>query len=220
MGLDAVTPPAPPQPKGKPEATGQGNGGGNGGGMLSKLEDGFFEGKGVSNIALRIAHDIPPDPDDRLEAPEGASERYLELLLQYQGPDPVAQVDTLTVGGDIEEDDVFEITLDPEGTPAIVTYTAEEGATIESVVAGLVTAWNGAFLGITAAGASPNITLTADTPGEPFIVTLATPINADGDEDVPTFVNTTPTPSVEATDVIIEEEPEPDPDIVPLDVVA
>lgn len=223
MGLDGVTPPTPPTspppppPKGKPEAAAQGGGGGNGGGVLNKLEDGFFEGKGVSDIALRIAHDIPPDPENPLNVPDDPSEGYLKLLARYeeQYPPPVAQVDTLTVGGTIEEGDKFDITLDPEGTPTIVTYTAEVGETIEDVVAGLVQAWNDAFLGITAAGASPDITLTADVAGEPFIVTLATTDAGDEPADDQTFVGETTTENVEATEVTVEGTTEPDPDIVP-----
>ena len=238
MGLDGVTPstspPPPPPPKGKPEAAAQGGGGGNGGGVISKLEDGFFEGKGVSNIALRIAHDIPPDPENRLEAPEGASEAYLKLLFKYQGPDPepelesepVAQVDTLTVGGTVEENDVFTITLYPEGEPESVEFTALAETTIADVVAELVEAWNTAFGGdITAEAGDTDsgiLTLTANTPGVPFIVTVET-TNADEDEDAPTFDSETTTENVGETEVTIEGAPEPDPDIVPpepLDIVA
>lgn len=227
MGIDGVSasPPSPPQPKGKPETTGQGNGGENGGGVISKLGDGFFEGKGVSDIALRLAHDVPPDPDNPLVAPEDASKAYLKLLAQYElkypppPPDPVAQVDTLTVGVTVEENDVFTITLDPEGDPDSVSFPAGAGATVPNVVTGLVDAWNDAFgTDITAAaGTSLGVfTLTANIAGEAFSVTVETTDAGDEPGDVPTFDSETTTENVGAPEVIIGEEPEPDPDIVPL----
>lgn len=224
MGPGGVTPPTSPPPKGKPEAAAQGGGGENGGGVLNKLEGEFFEEKGVSDIALRIAHDIPPeDTVNGLAAPEGASKAYLKLLARYEEqyppppPPPVAQVDTLTVGGTIEEGDKFTITLEGESDP--VEFEAGGETNINEVVAKLVTAWNTAFgTDITAAAGDAGsgiFTLTANTAGVPFSVTVE-PTNADGEpEDVPTFDSETTTENVGAAEVTVEGTTEPDPDIVP-----
>ena len=145
--------------------------------MLSKLESGFFEGKGVSDIALRLAHDVPPDPNNPLNVPVDPSEAYLKLLARYEAQNPLHE-ETLTVGDEIADGDVFTITLD--GGPDSVEFEAGMGGTVpttESVVAGLVDAWNATFGSggtdiITAVSDSPDITLTANTMGLTFTATL------------------------------------------------
>lgn len=76
----------------------------------------------------------------------------------------VAQVDTVTVGGTIADGDTFTVTIN--GTD--FTYAAGAGEVIADVVAGLVTAINVGSEPVTAADASPDLTLTADVAGDPF----------------------------------------------------
>jgi hypothetical protein len=96
---------------------------------------------------------------------------------------PVAQLTTVTVGGTLAGE-TFTITV---GGVAIASHT-DTDTIIASTVAALVAAWNASThayaTGITAADASPNITLTGDTggvagggteSGSPFILTLNTP---------------------------------------------
>ena len=86
----------------------------------------------------------------------------------------VAQVTTVTVGGTLSSE-TFTISV---GGDAIASHT-DADTVIASTVAALVSAWNSSThpyaTGITAADASPDITLTADTAGVPFVVTLNTP---------------------------------------------
>lgn len=88
------------------------------------------------------------------------------------GAATVVQVHTITVGGVIEIGDIFHIDMTGwDGVQQRITYVAED-TTIADVVAGLVAAWNlsasTACTPITAADASPNITLTADVAGVGF----------------------------------------------------
>ena len=96
---------------------------------------------------------------------------------------PVAQLTTVTVGGTLAGE-TFTITV---GGVAIASHT-DTDTLIATTVAALVAAWNASThayaTGITAADASPNITLTGDTggavgggaeSGSPFILTLNTP---------------------------------------------
>jgi len=86
----------------------------------------------------------------------------------------VAQVTTVTVGGTLSSE-TFTISV---GGVAIASHT-DATTVISATVTALVTAWNASThayaTGITAVAASPNITLTADTAGVPFAVTLNTP---------------------------------------------
>ncbi|MDZ7809208.1 MAG: hypothetical protein U5L11_02515 [Arhodomonas sp.] len=90
---------------------------------------------------------------------------------------PVAQVTTVTVGGTLSGE-TFSISV---GGLVIATHT-DATTTIADTVAALVAAWNASThpyaTGITAADASPDITLTADTAEVPFAVTLNTPEEA------------------------------------------
>jgi hypothetical protein len=96
----------------------------------------------------------------------------------------VAQLTTVTVGGTLAGE-TFTITV---GGVAIASHT-DTDTVIATTVAALVAAWNASehayATGITAANASPNITLTGDAggvaggggteSGSPFILTLNTP---------------------------------------------
>lgn len=109
----------------------------------------------------------------------------------------VAQLDTVTVGGVIEAGDIFTLTVTGlDGTTHEVTISAADN-TIAQTVADIVTAWNNSTnsltTGITAADASPDVTLTSDVAGVAFSV-AATTTEANGDPaDAQTFVlvNTT-----------------------------
>ncbi|KKL07431.1 hypothetical protein LCGC14_2586100, partial [marine sediment metagenome] len=108
------------------------------------------------------------------------------------GAPAVAQVDTLTVGGTIETGDEFRITINNRSVEFIATNT-----TIATTVAGLVAAWNASLAPehaeVTAVDASPDITLTADTAGVPFTLTVATTESGGGAADLQTFTTTTTT---------------------------
>lgn len=86
----------------------------------------------------------------------------------------VAQVTTVTVGGTLSGE-TFTISV---GGVVIATHT-DADTVIATTVAALVAAWNTSThpyaTPITAVDASPDITLTADTAGVPFVITLNTP---------------------------------------------
>ncbi len=86
----------------------------------------------------------------------------------------VAQVTTVTVGGTLSSE-TFTITV---GGVDIASHT-DADTVIATTVAALVSAWNTSThpyaKPITAVDASPDITLTADTAGVPFVITLNTP---------------------------------------------
>ena len=89
----------------------------------------------------------------------------------------VAQVTTVTVGGTFSGED-FEISV---GGEVIASYTQDGSDDADAIASALVAAWNGSSspyaTGITAAltGSTGELTLTADTAGVPFAVTLNTP---------------------------------------------
>ncbi len=105
------------------------------------------------------------------------------------GAATVTQVHTITVGGTIESGDIFTMTaVGWDGVTEVITFTAT-ATTIANVVAGLVAAWNAsestACTGITAADASPDITLTADVAGVGFqtVTTATTEAGGGGADD-------------------------------------
>ncbi len=104
----------------------------------------------------------------------------------------VVQVHTITVGGVIEIGDIFTMTaVGWDGVTEVITFTAT-ATTIANVVAGLVAAWEAststACTGVTAADASPDITLTADVAGVGFqTVTTATTEAGGGAADAQTI---------------------------------
>ncbi len=110
------------------------------------------------------------------------------------GTTAVAQVDTLTVGGTIEADDVFTITVTGEnGDTHAVTVTG--GSTdADTVATAMAAAWNAdahyLCAPVTAAasgGGTGALTLTADTAGVPFHVSVATTEAGGGAADAQTF---------------------------------
>jgi hypothetical protein len=105
--------------------------------------------------------------------------------------DAVAQVDNLTVDGTIEVGDIFNITVTGiDGTQKTITYTAVD-TVIATVVAGLKTAWDASTstlcTTVTSANASPILTLTANTAGVGFSVTVETTEAGGGAADDQTF---------------------------------
>jgi hypothetical protein len=86
----------------------------------------------------------------------------------------VAQVTTVTVGGTLSSE---TFTISVNGV-VIATHT-DSTTVIAATIAGLVATWNASThayaTGITAAAASPNLTLTGDTAEVPFTIALNTP---------------------------------------------
>jgi len=92
----------------------------------------------------------------------------------------VAEVQSITVTGTWATADVAKLTINGND----VSFTVAGTQTIAAVVAGLVAAWNASaatdVAAITAADASPAITLTADVAGRPFRVTTSETTAGDG----------------------------------------
>jgi hypothetical protein len=94
-----------------------------------------------------------------------------QIKIGRGGDAAVAQVDTVTVGGTPLENEVYKITVN-----GIVTeYVAGATPTVSSVYTALDTAVTTAIAAeaITVGGADPDITLTADNAGEPFVVSVS-----------------------------------------------
>lgn len=112
---------------------------------------------------------------------------------RWRGDAPaVAQVDTLTVGGTIEVGDKFKMTIN--GKTLIVAATSTSASTTAGETA---TAWNAStipeFAEITALANGAAVTLTADEPGKPFVVTVETTESNDGAADSQTFTKSSTT---------------------------
>lgn len=114
---------------------------------------------------------------------------------RFRGDAPaVAQVSTLTPGGTIEATDLFIMTINGKSLSV-----AAGGTTVAAATAAIVTAWNAStipeFAEITASDSTTHVTLTADTAGVPFTVTVST-TEANGDPaDAQTFATATTTTS-------------------------
>jgi hypothetical protein len=110
---------------------------------------------------------------------------------------PIAQVTRLSVGGTIEADDVFAITI---GSKSLALTAGSTSAA--AVAAAIVAAFNGLaptqypeFAGITAVDAGGgDIDLVAKTAGVPFAVTLSTSEAGGTAADDQTFTQNTTTP--------------------------
>lgn len=102
----------------------------------------------------------------------------------------VAQVDTLTIGGTIEVGDLFKATINGKtlSYPAGSTAAATEATAFAAAWNALSATLYPEFAEITAAATSGGaLTLTADTPGKPFTVSVET-TEANGDAaDAQTF---------------------------------
>lgn len=103
---------------------------------------------------------------------------------------PVAQVDTLTIGGTLEVGDLLIVTIGSK------TFShAATSATLATAATAFAAAWNALsateypeFAEITAAATSGGaLTLTADTPGKPFTVAVSTTEANGGAADDQTF---------------------------------
>ena len=134
MEINGLSTPAP-LPQAAPEPP-EGEGSGNVKGVIRKLNEGHFEGKGVSNVRLRISHyddpDLEPvDPADLLPVPEdGPSNAYEKFLAQYQ-----AKVDADAVVPDAGADPVVDAVADPEPDPVVDPVAAPEPDPVVDVVA-------------------------------------------------------------------------------------
>jgi len=100
----------------------------------------------------------------------------------WQGDkEAIANVQASTITGTWATDDTGTLTC--AGKSVVFTVGATE--TIAAVVAGLVALWNasleGALEEVTALDASPDITMTADTAGTPFVFTTSEDTAGDGE---------------------------------------
>jgi len=102
------------------------------------------------------------------------------------GAAAIAQVDTITPGGTIEATDLFIITINGKSLSVV-----SGGTSVADVTAAVTTAFNAStepeFAEITAGDATTHVTLTADTPGVPFTVTVSTTETGDGAADEQTW---------------------------------
>lgn len=105
------------------------------------------------------------------------------------GAAAIAQVDELTPGGTIEADDRFIVTVGGKSV-----NVAAGGTTVADVTAAVAAAWNLStepeHEEITALDATTHITMTGDTPGVPFTMTISTTEAGGGAADAQTFVLT------------------------------
>jgi trimeric autotransporter adhesin len=103
-----------------------------------------------------------------------------------------AQISTVTPGGTIEVGDLFYCTINGKS----ISFAAT-GTTVANVVTGLVAAWNASttteFAAITATDSTTHMTLTADTAGVPFTVTVSTTESNGGAADAQTIATATTT---------------------------
>lgn len=87
---------------------------------------------------------------------------------------PIAQVDTIVVGGSWSTGESATITCNGKN----VTFTVGATETVAAVVAGLVAAWNavtdiGEIMEMVASDDNPNILITARTAGKTFTITVS-----------------------------------------------
>jgi hypothetical protein len=107
------------------------------------------------------------------------------------GATPTAQVDTLTVGGTWEVDDIAIITLTaPDGTQQSLSVTS--GSTNTTTIASTIaTAFNAstqdALFEDHGPASTNTITLTADNAGVPFICTVSTTEAGGGGADADVY---------------------------------
>ena len=120
------------------------------------------------------------------------------------GTAAVAQVDTLTVGGTVEADDVFNIILTGEdGTTTHTLAVVAGSTTIATVCTTIRDAFNAEtdalFTPITASATATTVVLTADVAGVPFTCTVTTTEDGGGGADQQTFVRTVGTANASTT---------------------
>src|SRR5688500_17548537 len=107
------------------------------------------------------------------------------------GKSAVAKVATLTPGGTIEAGDKFLMILTSEsGATQTLTVTATN-TTVAITCDDIVAAWNAStqtlFIAVTATDSTTHVTLTADTAGVPFHLTVNTTETDDSPADAQTF---------------------------------
>lgn len=113
------------------------------------------------------------------------------------GAPPVAQVDTFTVGGTVEADDIFKITIGNSVVSVVAGSTVLN--TVASTIATAVTAAIAGglfpeFTGLTCAYVAATATLTlTGVAGTPFTATATTTETGGGAADLQTFVKTATT---------------------------
>lgn len=108
----------------------------------------------------------------------------------------VAQVTTLTVGGTVEAGDKFIVTCNGKSVTvsATTTSTATTATEIYTAINALTDSLYPEFAEFTATNATASVvTLTGDTPGVPFTVTVNTTESNGGAADTQTFVAATTT---------------------------
>jgi len=104
-----------------------------------------------------------------------------------------AQVDEVIIGGTIEADDTFKVTID--GTTDY-TYTAQTGDTITAVRNALITAINASSVVYAQTGAtSGTLNITALTAGTPFTIAVLTEDAGGNPADTQTMVTNNVTPN-------------------------
>lgn len=114
----------------------------------------------------------------------------MTVIRHLGGAVAVAQVTNVTPAGTVASGDLFRAQISNK----VLTYTST-AATVASIVTGFTSAWNAStepeFAEVTAvASGTTSITLTADTPGKPFIVTTTT-VDQSTADGPPTFTTTT-----------------------------
>jgi hypothetical protein len=109
------------------------------------------------------------------------------------GATAVKQKDTLTVGGTVETDDVFIMTLTAENGETQILSVVAGSTNTTTVAATIAAAWNASsqslFAAITATPSSATIACEADTAGVPFYLAVSTTETGGGAADDQTFTS-------------------------------
>jgi hypothetical protein len=116
----------------------------------------------------------------------------------------VAQVSTITFGGTWETDDKAKITITGDDGTAETLSTASGSATISVICTTVAAAFNAhthrLYTGITAAAGATTVTLTSDTAGVPFTVSVETTESDDSPAGAQTMSVATTTANVGQSD--------------------
>lgn len=135
---------------------------------VSDLNTNNVKADGMETFVINFIDSNGDSRSARLNFTKSESNTW-EVSATYQGA-PVAQVDTITIGGTIEAGDVYSIQVDDN----TVSYTATATDTLDDVVAGLVDVVNNTNLTnsiVSAAAGAPGsgqLTLTAQDSGTAF----------------------------------------------------
>lgn len=122
--------------------------------------------------AAQAAGDITSAQLTAITAAFGQKPRPASVAAGRVSSTDVAQVDTVTVGGTIDAGGGEDFVVTINGTD--FTYTTGASETVADVVAGLEALINAGIEPVTAADASPDLTLTADVAGDAFDATVST----------------------------------------------